>query len=529
MENQISTSHNQDFGRYLQSLDSVRFSESDSNALIIQARVELFASLLFGQTVPIGEHQFLDSDGFITNAVNLIESQKTIDDPKDRRKVETIFPFRVGIRAAYSNIDNFIAIKLGDVNYKLSRWRSLDKTHGIRNQIKKKHEDGEFQFDDLYNLLPGESDSIDELKLIRDRFRGGEAGKFHTYYRKPTVMVAPQIPLLSQGLREITGWDEAFLIDEINLQQKLEVNGYEPREMFDPNLLKPAIELIEILKSLGNAGVSFENRSHVRKEESGARKIVPENNKFGAILEIYDRLYNSAAANAVGSHSEGVSSARDIQDDFVKAASLLADLAINEITTNENSNTRQTSGVVRDIQWAHNTNFGVLKDTKEELILEKMPWNIIWQAYLDPKWEKSQSDLNNAFILWDKLIKKPTKKPSELMSIDHQLDEAISRHIENMTRLLSGSILQMHKDSKSGDIIFDYVSTAGPLVTVAAQFIMNKLGYVTSEESTYIWTLSAAAQPVLGALLKYNLPKAKAWRTRGQIRRMFEKIQKPVK
>ena len=528
MDSQISTSHNQDFGRYLQSLDSVRFAESDSNALISQARVELFISLLFGQTVPIGEHQFLDSDGFITNAVNLIESQKTIDDPKDRRKVESIFPFRVGIRAAYSNIDNFIAVKLGDVNYKLSRWGSLDKMHGVRKQIKKKHEDGQFQFDDLYDLLPGESDSIDELKLVRDRFRGGEAGKFHTYYRKSTVIVAPQIPLLPRGLREITKWDEAFLLDEINLQHKLEVNGYEPREMFDPNLIKSAIELIEILKSLSNAGVSFENRSHVRKEESGARKILPEENKFGAILEIYDRLYNSAAANAVGAHSEGVSSARDIQDDYIKAASLLADLAINEITTNENSNTRQTSGV-RDLQWAHNTNFGVLKDTKKESILEKMPWNIIWQAYLDPKWEKSQSDLNDAFILWDKLSKKPTNKSGELMSIDHILDDAISRHIENMTRLLSGSILQMHKDSKSGDIIFDCLSTVGPLAIVTAQFIMNKLGYITPEESTYIWTLSTAAQPVLGALLKYNLPKAKAWLTRGQIRRMFEKIQNPTK
>ena len=387
MESGSLTSHNQDFGRYLQALDSVRFAESDSNALVIQARVELFVSLLFGQTVPIGEHQFLDSDGFITNAVNLIESQKTIDDPKDRRKIETIFPFRVGIRAAFSNIDNFIAIKLGDVNYKLSRWGNLDEMHGVRNQIKKKHEDGSFEFDDLYNLLPGESDSIDELRVIRDRFRGGVVGKFHTYYRKSTVMVAPQVPLLSRGLREITRWNEAFLLDEINLTQRLGVNGYEPREMFDPNLINPAIELVEILKSLSNDGISFENRSHVRKEEFGARKIVPEENKFGAILEIYDRLYNSAAANAVGSHSEAVSSARDIQDDYIKAASLLADLAINEITTSENNNTGQTSGV-RDLQWAHNTNFGVLKDTKEELILEKMPWNIIWQAYLDPKWEK---------------------------------------------------------------------------------------------------------------------------------------------
>jgi len=526
MDSPITFSPKQDLGRYLQSLDSVRFAESDSNALIVQARVELFASLLFGQTVPIGEHQLLDSDGFITNAVDLIDSLKSIDNAKERRRVEGIFPFRVGIRAAYSTIDNFVAIKLGDVNYKLSRWQSLDENNEIRNLIKKRHNEGQFQFDDLYEMLPAESDAIDELRLVRDRFIGGEAGEFTTLYQTPTVSIAPQVPLLPRGLREIVKWDEAFLSDQVDLRHKLGISDLEIREVFDPDLMAPAIELIERIRALDNAGVSFDNRSHIRKSESGSRVVVPEEDKFGAILEIYDRLYNSAVAKAVGSHSEGVSSARNVQDDLIKAASALADLAIRHVTTIWDINTSKSSELEKP-QWVHETDFGVMSDTKEELVLAKIPWRIIWEAYLDPDWRGSLSRMNNAFLNWDRLIETPTTSPAEMMSVEHELDDAISDHVENMRKLLSGAILQMHTESKTGDIVFDIVSTVVPLAAIGARYVMNTLGIIGL--STAAYDLIGVAIPAVGLSMKYTLPHAMAWRTSGQIRRMFQEIYSPTR
>ncbi len=525
MESPIPLATNQDLGRYLQSLDSVRFAESDSKACIIQARAELLASLLFGQTVPIGEHQFLDSDGFITSAVDLIRSLNSIDNPKDRRKVESIFPFRVGIRAEFSTIDNLIAKKLGDVNYKLSRWQRLDKMHEVRNEIKKKYEKGNFKFENLFDMVPvEEQEAVEELKLVRDRFRGGEKGQILTLYNKPTVIIAGQIGLLHRGLEEIISWNDSDLHHRVELQEELRKKGYEPKDEFDPDLIKPAVELIERLRALHNAGISFENRSNVRRNQE-SRNVIPESNKFDAILEIYDSLYNTSIAKAVESHSESVSSARNIQDNiYLRAALALTTLAVNRITSRKSEHTRQSTGLGK-FQWMHNTNFGVLKASKEELVLAQMPWQVVWQAYLDPNWQKSLSRLNNAFVEWDKLMEKPTRSPDEFMGAEHKLDDAISRHTENMTKLLSGSILQLHKDSKTGDIVFDLASTIGPAVIIGAEFVMSRLGF-TLPAGTYTWT--ATTIPVVGMLTKYSFPYSKAWRTNGRIRKMFQKIYNPT-
>jgi hypothetical protein len=78
MDTTILFAPSQDLGRYLQSLDSVRFAESDPDACTTHAHVETLVSLLFGQTIPIGEHQFLDSEGFLTSAENLIESLESV-------------------------------------------------------------------------------------------------------------------------------------------------------------------------------------------------------------------------------------------------------------------------------------------------------------------------------------------------------------------------------------------------------------------------------------------------------------------
>ncbi len=124
MDSPISFASSQVLGRYLQSLDSVRFAEADRDASKIHAQVETFISLLFGQTIPIGEHQFLDFEGFLSSAKSLIDSLDSLED-RDHERVIKMFPFRLGIRSMYRNVDDLIAKKLSDVGYKLSGWHRL--------------------------------------------------------------------------------------------------------------------------------------------------------------------------------------------------------------------------------------------------------------------------------------------------------------------------------------------------------------------------------------------------------------------
>ncbi|MBU1934455.1 hypothetical protein KKF04_00205 [Patescibacteria group bacterium] len=524
MENQMIDTKRQNSGRYLQSLDSVRFAESDSNALVVQARVELLTSLLFGQTIPIAEHQFLDSNGFIPNAVKLIESLKLIDDPRDRSIVESIFPFRVGIRSELMPIDNFIALKLGDTNYQLSKWEKLNKKPEIRLKIKKMHEENRFKFNNLYTLLPDQEIEINELKMVRDRFLYGEKdGAFQTFYGTPTIMIAEKVPLLQFGFEEITKLDESLLYNEIEQQQEMVNQGIEPSAYIEPELFFPCIELITLIKELKKANLQFNNRTSIRKDTHISRAIVPDEKKFGAILEIFDRLYNSAAAEAVQSYSEEVSSARDFDDIYIQAGTSLAELAISKIPLANNIAVGKTEQEV-DLHWEIDTDFNVLHNSKVKIAMSNIPWEVVWYAYLDEGWKKSLNELNLRFDEVDNLLNHPTDDVDLLISARNHLDDAVSAHIENISRLLKGSIIKMNKDLKTGEtfvsVSTDTVSVAS---TVAATFIVSSMG-ITFPISGFIVAAAGLIPKLAGHKIKPYLPNIASWNTTGEIRRVLKKI-----
>jgi hypothetical protein len=526
MENQVNRTYSQNAGRYLQSLDSVRFAESDSEALYVQARVELLVSLLFGQTIPIGEHQFLDSSGFIPNAVEFIKSLEIVDNPRDRMLVESIFPFRVGIRSVYMPIDNFIATKLGDTGYQLSKWDKLNKMPEIRLKIKKLHEENNFTFDDLYTLLPDQEIEINELKLLRDRFlHGEEGGAFHTYYQSPTVMEAQQVPLLSNGLEELCNLDEALLYAEIDEQRKLLDQGIEPNAYIEPELYSACVELIHLLKELKVAGLLLNNRSSIRKDAHISRKIVPDPSKFGAILEIFDRLYNSAAAEAVHAYSEEISSARDFDDTYIRAGISLAELAISKIPHTDCLGKTYPNSK-EEFHWTIDTDFSVLHNLKTEISLKKIPWEVVWYAYLDISWKKSLNELNSRLSDFDHLLNHPTDNVDALISAHKYLDDAISTHVENISRLLEGSLIKIHKDSKTGET---FVGISTDIVTVASSFaasyVVTNFG-LTFPTSGVIGAIGTFLPKLSSNILKPYIPKIAAWNTNGQIKRVFKKIFK---
>jgi hypothetical protein len=519
MENQELGIQIQNKGRYLQSLDSVRFAESDKEALTTQARVELLTSLLFGQTIPIGEHQFLDSDGFIPNAVQLIKSLETIDNPRDRRKVESIFPFRVGIRQELLPIDNFIALKLGNTGYRLSKWVSLNNSPDKRQEIKRLHEEGKFKFIDLYSLLPGQEIDINELEAIRKRFLCGEqGGDFHTLYRTPTIMTAGSVPLLPLGLEKITQLDESSLHAEIEQQESLMEQGIEPSAYIDPELISPCMQLIEQLKTLKNEGLLLNNRSSVRNETEITRKVISDRKDLEPLLEIFDRLYNSAAAIATESYSNVVSSARDFDNINIRAATALAELAISKVPTADFVTGAPEQAA--HLNWEMDTDFSVLHNSKAEAAMAKIPWQVVWYAYLDENWKKSLANLNAKYGQMDYLLSHRTDDIDQIVTARGYLDEAISTHVDNISRILKDSIVKIHQGSMIGQML---VSISTAIGSAAATYTIGNTDIISAG---LVGAGVGLGIKLIDPFVKPYIPNIAAWNTSGQIRRTLKKVYK---
>ncbi len=517
MENKELGINIQNKGRYLQSLDSVRFAESDKEALTTQARVELLTSLLFGQTIPIGEHQFLDSDGFIPNAVELLKSLEKIDNRRDRRKIASIFPFRVGIREKLLPIDNFIALKLGDTGYRLSRWETLNDLPGKREEIKRLHKEGKFKFNDLYTLLPDQELDIKELEEIRKRFlKGGQGEDFHTLYGTPTRMIAGSVPLLPLGLEKLTQLDESSLFAEIQQQETSIKRGIEPSAYIDPELISPCLKLIEQLKNLENEGLLLNNRSSVRNDTDITRKVISDQKELEPLLEIFDRLYNSAAAIATDSYNNGVSSARDFDDINIRAATTLAELAISKVLTAD----FVTGAPEQDahLNWEMDTNFSVLHNSKAEAAMAAIPWEVVWHAYLDENWKKSLNNLNTKYGQMDYLLQTGSDDIDKIVSTHRSLDDAISTHVDNISLLLKGSIIKIQKGAGTGQMI---VGISTDIASTAATYVIGNMD-ITSPLP--IAVLAGLAIKIGGHIIRRYTPNIAAWNTSGQIRRTLKKV-----
>ncbi len=521
MENQLIGTQIQNCGRYLQSLDSVRFSKSelylDPNALKIHARIEMIIGLLFGQTIPIGEHQFLDSDGFIPNAVELIKSLESIDDQDDRRTVESIFPFRVGIRSELLPIDNFIALKLGDTGYRLSRWEKLNGLPDKRKEINRLHGKGKFEFNDLYTILPDQENDIKELEAIRKRFLYGEqGGAFHTLYKTPTIMTAGRVPLLPLGLKELTKLDKSSLDAEIEKQEILINQGIEPSAYIDPVLIPPCIKLIEQLKNLENEGLLFNNRSSIRNETEITSKVISDRKELEPLLEIFDRLYNTAAATATESYSNVVSSARDFDDINIRAATALAELAISKVPTAD----FVTGEPEQDahLNWEMDTDFSVLHKSKVEAVMKDIPWEVVWHAYLDENWKKSLDNLNSRYGQMDYLLNHPTDNINQIESARCYLDEAISTHIDNISRCLKDSVVKIYQGSKAGQMLVSILTNTG---SAAATYAIGNTDITSAVEvGVAVGLIIKLGDPII----KPYIPNIAAWNTSGQIRRTLKRV-----
>ncbi|WKZ38715.1 MAG: hypothetical protein QY328_10650 [Anaerolineales bacterium] len=537
MNGKISFIPNADLGRYLQSLDSVRFLESNEIACNVQAKLEIFTSLMLGRTIPVGEHQFIDSYGLLSNAYHMIKALDKL--PKtDRSQIEHIFPFQLYFRGEYKTIDGLIAAKLGDPNYKLSLWRYLSKPDDQkmldnRQKIKAKVEDGTFKYEDD-DLVPNKDyDAAKMLHKVRNHFFHGEREQIYTLYGSKTIGIAPYIGLLEAGISRISNLTRKDLNSQIKHQAKLMDKGIIATEILDPKLKEIAVELIMILRQLKKLGLMTGNRSNIRignarirsrgKEKiQKFREIVNNDLMYDAILEIFDLLYNSSIAKSCFAHSESVSSARSITDNhYVQAAIALSTMAKNEITDQAD-----LKGNYFNPPWIQDFTFNLNVPSEAKLMLDSMPWERVWEAFLDTKWRDTVSNLNGILLKWDKFINDPTTSEQEYMDVTYELDYAYDAHIDNISRILKESGWNFVKNQKTNQTIIKFLPWVGGLATKAvAKIALDRVGIDPFWEETIPDSIGTAT----GIGINKTIEPVGKWITKGYIRKTFARLVLPEK
>ncbi len=521
-------------GRYLQSLDSVRFKESDKYMSESQAKIDVFVSLMFGRTITIGEHQFLDSFGLLNNAFDLLKAFQSLT-PFDRDQVKHIFPFQLYFRNNYKTLNGLIAEKLGDPKYELSLWNgisSLEEDEMIqrRAEIRKKILDNRFKYE-YDNLIPDDDyDAAMKLHAVHDKFEQGEQNQLFTLYGENSVDFTSYNGLLTKGIETICSWSESDLDFQLKRQKEIEKNGYEITRILKPSLISHTLKLINMLKTLTLKGLQDNNRSNIRIGN------VIENNKdtlikfknfvddkfiYEGILEIYDSLYNSSIAKASFAHSESVSSARDFSENpYIIAANSLVTMVKNEITDQA-----EIEGKYFNPPWIQDTNLLADSCILNKKMLLSMPWENVWHAYLDKNWRDSVSNLNNILIKWDNLINNPTTKEQEYVNTENKLNEAYEKHVENISNILKKSGWDFLKEQKNIKLAFTILPEVG---SVAAERIASYIiGNVTLDlfwEETLPSILPATIGAGTAVELEYVKESIGRLLSKGYIRKTFARI-----
>lgn len=515
-------------GRYLYSLDSVRFLESNLDASKAQAKLEVFSSLMLGRTIPVGEHQFIDSYGLLDCAYELLTTLEEL--PRtERSQIEHIFPFQLFFRKDYKTIDGLVAAKLGDPNYKLSLWTSLNEAGPIlRKQIKKRIEDGTFKWEEDDLVLPGDKEAARMLHKIRDRFSRGERSQVFTLYGENTVDTAPYIGLLEAGITTICKWSRRHLVSQSRYQSKLVKQGLVTGEVevLPQDLVDPACELIESLKKLKELGLKIDNRSDIRigalsqkgrETNKKFKEIVDNDSIYEGILEIFDSLYNTSISKSCQAHSESSSSARSVtHHPHVRAALALSVMAKDEITDQAS-----LEGKYFNPPWKQDYQFNFNEPSKASLLFESMPWKHVWESYFDEKWRASVSNLNLVLAKWDHLMNNPTSSVKEYMDIALELEDAESEHIANISRILAHSGWKFFKEQKTNRNIVGFVPWAAGVTSGAiAKLVISQVGIDPFWEETIPESIAALAGVGTGKLVE---PTGQ-WITKGYIRKTFARL-----
>ena len=520
------------FSRYLQSLDSVRFNESDKEACISQSKFEVFTALLLGLSIPIGEQQFIDSYGFLTNACDILESKKKLP-MNERKKIDNIFPFQLVFREEYKTIDGLIAEKLGNPDYKLSLWNALGKSDNEdmvqkRIKIREKIENGNFQFENDELIPHSDIETAKKLNMVRKMFMEGEIGLSTTIYGEKITNYTHYNGLLEKGIKKITSYTEDDLSYQLELQRRRLESGFATYNLLEPNNVDQAIELINILNNLKDLGLGINNRSSIRigfieGNEYSKEKIVKfidyinNEQKYEGILEVFDFLYNSTLAKSCFAHSESISTARNINENkYVEAALAISTMAKNEITDQA-----QIKGDYFNPPWLQNLNFSINSSQNTKRLIESVPWEKIWEAYIDPDWQNSVTDLNRVVDKWDSLINTPTTSKNEYWDIKHELSDVYDKHIEIISDKIKNECWNFIKDKKSGDYIIEYTPEfVGISAGVASKMIIGQFDMDIFWEAT-IPLLSASAARIAAKKLINPIGQ---WITKGYIRKTFARL-----
>ena len=159
-------------------------------------------------------------------------------------------------------------------------------------------------------------------------------------------------------------------------------------------------------------------------------------------------------------------------------------------------------------------------------MLDSMPWEHVWESYLDTEWRKTVSKLNGVLLKWDKLMNDPTTSEQKYMDITHELDYAYDAHIENISRILEKSGWNFAKNQKTNQTIIKFLSRTGGLAAKAvAKIALNRVGVDPFWEET----IPEAIDTAVGTGINKVIEPVGLWMTKGYIRKTFARLVLPEK
>lgn len=286
--------------RFIEAFDGIRFAQPENpehGHRIVQAELELFLSLLYGDRLILPENQSFDSSAFLHIADRVLAARPPVG---QLNRSPVAFPFELAWRKndtdrRYTSFREMTAFHLRQTHkqFILSAWPGLSEQHDKRVKLAEFIADGDFDTARAENV--DHHASLDQLERV-DR-----------YFRQ-TIPANAGVP--NRSLDEFIGTLRDFCASDPKARES--------------GVLQIVPEQIDELRAFG---ISFKNRTDFKAR---GKSRVPEAQGI-LIEEFIDSAYNRVISSSLGSKANNFSTSGSAANEQVVLAELLAEQAAQKL------------------------------------------------------------------------------------------------------------------------------------------------------------------------------------------------------
>ncbi len=340
------------FRRYLDCLDSVRFSEKIPNQIIrnFYIKAQFILALISSDIIVISENQVFDSRGFIDTFNDILISCN------GTKKIPVNLLYRYG-ENKFKNVFDLVSKKIAKNDFYLSLWRDLDGdivsgrrqrwADAIKNREFPKSNDIISKFEETY---------LKKLFRILWYFDGCQE-------QKSSEDLINEFSFLFNKIRNIKQ------NDLYNLLYRRPSNNFErvTDNLFSSNdEVHAAINIINRINEIFN-GIPINDRSQVINQ----LKKFPGIEEKRGIYELTDFIYNQVLGIATKANLQQTSTSRNQSDIYIRSGYLLAIYVLDNIG-NKNKQKRDQEFS----QYWKLLSFDIVRN-QCNVRLPRIPWNLL--------------------------------------------------------------------------------------------------------------------------------------------------------